>query len=285
MNKREYVKWGGMIVASVLLSVIVVGWIGSPSSATTSQHSTLDRIHETHVIHACYMVWSSAVMKDPNTGELSGHLIDAIEYIAQEVGAEIEYTESTWGTFPLSLESRQCDIVTAGIFSTIPRAYNASFTRPIFFTGINVVTTPEFIATHPGLTSITDFDIPGIRVAVGQGYAEEQYAKQVLTQTKIQSLSTADLTLPMLEVSNGNADIAIVDTFTIQQYLKNHPELVVALDKPFNSTGVSWAVRQDDTQFLQFINTSLEFLITTGKMEEFELKYGATWEHPAIIQE
>ncbi len=72
-------------------------------------------------MHVCYAVWPPAVIKDAKTGNLSGHDIDALEYIAEQIGVEIVYHESTFGNMATAVATGQCDIGTS-LFIKIPRA-------------------------------------------------------------------------------------------------------------------------------------------------------------------
>ena len=83
------------------------------------------------------------------------------------------------------------------------------------------------------------------------------------------------------EVSTGRADAALGDAYATNRYAAEHPEVVDLLAEcPYNLTPAAWAVRHEDIDLLNFVNTAIEFCETTGKLEEFEKKTGAHWLHP-----
>ena len=73
MNQKNYI-----IIAIIIavFALILGGWalIKSPAMNSASQ-DTFDRVLKTNTITICYVTWPPSVIKDPNTGVLSGFLI------------------------------------------------------------------------------------------------------------------------------------------------------------------------------------------------------------------
>lgn len=251
-----------------------------PTTNTATKSMIMERIASEGKIKACYIVYPPFVIKDPNTGELSGESIDEIEYIAKEAGLEIEYTESAWGTFIAALQSKQCDVVTTGLFSRIERAKAVAFTRPIMYLGNSVLIRKN----DTRFRTIDDFDKPGIKIAVMQGEVGYLYAQKNLQNAEIIVLPGADISLAMSQVSAGKADAAFTDEWVVSQYAKEHPETQDFLDvdssASYGMNPVAWAVRQEDADLLNFLNNALTDLEADGKFLEIEEKYGSHWLRP-----
>lgn len=266
------------LLASALVAVVVTAILFSsfPPSAA-AQPAALQKISSAGVLKVCYITYPPFVIREPNTGKLSGEMIDAIEYVAKEAGWKVEYVESTWGTFIAALQAKQCDVTTTGLFSRIERAKTVAFTRPIVYIGNSALVRKG----EKRFATITDFNSRGVKIAVIQGEVGHLYAQKELGNADLIVLLGGDISLALAQVSAGKADAAFTDGWTIEQYAKEHPETVDFLSiNPAASYGinpVSWAVRHEDADLLNFFNTALYDLEAEGKFLEFEKKYDAHW--------
>ena len=234
---------------------------------------TLQKLYKEGVLRVGYVVYPPTIIKDPETGELSGYFIDAVRFIAEVSNVRLEFVETTWATFMDGLQSDQFDLSIGATYRTIPRAMEVAFTKPIIYIGNGAI-----VRNDDGrFTTIEDFDREGIRIAVAQGEASHEYARTHLEKAELIVLSTADLSEPLTEVIAGRADVGLADSWTTFQFARKYPEVGTNLfaDRPYNIMPVGWAVRQNDQEFLNFLNTSIDYLESTGKMREWEKKYNA----------
>ena len=225
----------------------------------------------------CYAVWPPAVIKDPKTGQLSGHDIDALAQIAKEIGAATEYHETTFGNMATAVASGQCDIGTS-LFVAIPRAATIDFTVPVLYSGISGIAKKG----DSRFKTVEDIDKPGIKVAVATGEAGDIYATAHFKNAQIVRIDveSSDLSRFLLEVTSGRADIGIADANSIRLFASSHPEATdVFATNPFNLSPDAYPVRHGDNSFLNFINTSLLYLQTNGTWDQLEKKYDAHWLH------
>ena len=263
--------------AVLVLILLLVG----RKTPLTGGEDTLAKVEKTGKIVACTVVDPPAVIKDAKTGALSGHQIDALNLIAKNINATVVWSESTFGGVAAELQSKRCDIIATDLFELIPRAEVIAFVRPpLFYMGESALV--KNYGPYSNVKNIYDFDKPNITVAVATGDAGDIFVKEHFTQAKITRIDveSSDLTRFAVEVSAGRADVAISDSNTIRLYAAAHPEVAdLFKDKPFALNPVGWAVRQDDTKWLEFINTSLQFLDTQGILSELEKKYDAHWLH------
>ncbi len=279
--EQRTITWGALVLAIIALVVAVMPR-NSPSTATTDD--TLARIQKTGSVDVCVIVSPPQVIKDATTGEYSGYMFDAMKAIVDRIGgADMRVTETTYGTGVADLQSRRCDIVVADYFANIPRAATVAFTTPALFfmgqSGIIRRNDPRFT----NVKDIMDFDRPNITVAVATGDTGDVFVKENFTQAQIRRIDVeaADLTRFALEVSAGRADVAISDVNTIALFAKAHPEVTdLFATRPFGLNPVGWAVRQSDTAWLHFLETSLQFLETQGILKQLEQKYNAHWLQP-----
>lgn len=270
------------IAGIVLLVVVATFVLISPSMGNSHAQSekTMEKIARNGELSVCYIVYPPTVIKDPNSGKLSGEMIDAIEYIAKDAGLNVEYKESAWGTFIAALQSGQCDVAVTGLFSKIERAKSVAFTRPMFYIGNSILVRKG----DTRFASLADFNRSDVKIAVIQGEVGHLYVQKNLPNAEVTVLPGADISLALTQVTNGQADAAFTDGWTIEQYAKEHNDtidfLTVNPSAAYGINPVSWAVRQADVDLLNFLNTAITDLEADGKFIEWEKLYDAHWLRP-----
>jgi len=278
MTNKQYANLAFIIGAvAITLSIVAL----TRSRQIPQGEDTLAKIQKTGEINACTVVDPPAVIKDSKTGELSGQHIDALNLIAQKMSARVVWSETTFGNAAADLQSRRCDVVATDLFANVPRAEAVAFTSPpLFYIGESALVNKN--SPYLDVKDIFDFDRPNITVAVATGESGDIFVKENFTRAKVNRIDveSSDLTRFAVEVSSGRADVAIADSNTVRLYASQHPEVVdLFKDNSFALNPVGWAVRQGDTKWLEFINTSLQFLDTQGVLRQFEKKYNAHWLH------
>jgi polar amino acid transport system substrate-binding protein len=264
-------------VVLFLFLIVATGCQNQKLQPSSSNSSTpLEKLRTEHVIDAGYIIYPPAVIKDPNTGKLSGHFVDAIEAIAKEVNATVRYHEVTWATFVPELQSGKFDVTIAATYVTIPRALVVAYTRPLFYLGSAALVR----ADEKRFSKLEDLNRSDVRIALTQGTAEVQIAEKELKNAKRSVIASPDLNLAFLEVVTGRADATLNDEVMAHEFAKNNSGTKVILDSPpFNMTAVAWPVRQGDQEWVNFLNNALRYLETTGQLQKFEEHYGAGWLH------
>jgi len=282
---KQFLKWTILCTLCLFFGMFFLScdqMSKQPGESVQKSANTLEKVKKTGILNVGYIPYPPTVQKDPNTGKMTGHYIDTIEYIAKEMGVKVEYHEAEWGTFIAGLKSGQFDLSIAATYRTIPRAEEVAFTRPLMYVGNSVIVKKE----ETRFKVIKDLDREDITIAVTQGEQGHEYARINLTKAKLKVLSSADQSLAFTEVSTGRTDAALGDSWACKQFAEHHSEVKDLLaNTPYNLTPVGWAVRYDDLVWLEFLNTSLDALESIGKLQEFEKRYDAHWIHPKLTWE
>jgi len=256
----------------LLFMVLLAGCSKESSKQQAAEADTLSRIRSTKELHVGYFVFEPTVMENPDGGKPSGVFVDMIESIGKSLDAKVVYHKVDLANFAAGLQSKQFDLCIGATFATPQRATAVLFTRPIFYAGYTALTKPN---RAKEFRTWQDTDRKGIRVAVKQGSAIDDFVRENFHNAEIVRLTGPDLTLPLAAVSAGQADVGFMNQLTVFTYHRAHPELVEVLgDNPVASTNFSWSVRPDDVRFLLFLNTALEYLDNTGEVYQYESRYG-----------
>jgi polar amino acid transport system substrate-binding protein len=276
MNKRSLLAFMASlsIVTALLFSVA-----GCGVNALTQRNSSsaLEQIITSGTVKVGYLVFPPAITKDPKTGQLSGHFVATIKDIARLMNWKLEFVETDWAGFPAGLNARRFQLSIVPTFVTVPRSASVYFSNPLFFAGNSAIAR----IGDRRFTTIESIDQPGITVAVTQGEAGAEFASANFKKVRIVQYQGGDQSLAFQSVISRRADVALGDAFVTAKFSQAHSGEVMDLfaDKPYNLTPVSWAVRQGDDTFLNFINNSLQALDTQGRLKEWERQAGANWLH------
>jgi ABC-type amino acid transport substrate-binding protein len=247
---------------------------------TAARAQVLDRIVSEHKVKIGYIASPPSAIKDPNSGDLSGISVDAVRLIFKQINIEPEFVETTWGTFVAGLQSGQFDMSIAGTFATVGRASAVEFTHPVQYLGYSAVVKQG----DTRFKTIADFNNPNITIALLQGGASVEYAKEFFPKAKVTLLATGNTTAPFIEVSAGRADVGIEDAWSAARYSKVHPEVNnLFAASPYNVLPIAWTVKRGNADLLNFMNTSIDWLMINDRLQTIATKYGETGRYIAKL--
>jgi polar amino acid transport system substrate-binding protein len=216
---------------------------------------------------------------------MRGHFVDTLREIVRQLdpSIEIQYQETTWADFTAALNAHLFDVSIAGTFCTVPRAKRVAFTRPLVYLARSAIVRRadgRFSAEKGPL----QFDRSGIRVGVVDGEGSNEFVKANFKNlATLVVFSGADLSQCLAAVSAGQVDVGMSDAMETEKYARNHQEVVdLFADHPYDVTPVSWAVRQDDQVWKNFLDSAITTLESQGKLAAFEHQYEYRWLHPII---
>ena len=255
-----------ILLAALLLVVFSSVGCSTPPAATTRPPDTVERIVNSGTIRVGYLVFAPAVVRDDRTGDLTGIFPEMVGTIADALGVNVEWVETSLSNFAAGLISEQFDFSVGPTFVTIPRAAAVSFTAPVAYVG-----NAGIVATDSSLRPerIDDLNVPGVRVAVLQGQALEEYASRHLPSVDLLVLSGGNLSAPLAAVSAGQADVGLMNAVTVSQYVSEHPEVrPILMDRQVEILPLAWATRRNDEGLRTFLDASILYLQATGRVAE-----------------
>lgn len=266
MLPKHFIAW-------VAGAALVLGILGA-GAGSNAQARTLDQIVASKKMRIGIIPVEEMVVRDPNTGKLSGIWIDGIRRLFSTMNIEPEFIETKWGTFAGALQADQFDVFISG-FMTPQRALALEYTRPVVFLGHSASALKK---NADKFKTIEDLNSPDVIVATALGGSGHQFAKQFLPKATIKPLDTGDLTASGMEVLAGRATVAIDNAFSVGHFVKMHDDQMVDLfkDKPFNVLPVAWTIAPGNPRLLTFLNNMLDYMDTNGIWQSAAAQYKDT---------
>jgi polar amino acid transport system substrate-binding protein len=253
------------------LGAVGVAALMTRSAAAQGTGGIMDRIISEKKFKIGYIPSPPSVIKDPASGELKGFAIDAVRFICKTLSVEPVFVETTWANFVSGLNSNQFDLSIAGTFATILRAGAVQFTKPIWYLGYSAVGKKG----ETRFAKPADLNKEGIRIALIQGGASVEYAKENWPKAEHVLLSTGNLTAPFVEVAAGRVDVGVEDAWQARRFAAAQPGVTDLFgSEPYNVLPINWAVKRGNQDVVEFMNVAIDFLMTTGRWEKMAEPYG-----------
>lgn len=268
MNRQRFTQLFGALMVVMALWSISCSKQPQGSRATESAMTT---INKSKVIVAGWAPYAPYCSVNLQTKRPQGFYIDLFEAMAKEAGLEVKWVETTWSTMIVDLRVGNFQVMAAPVFRTIPRSMAVAFTRPIDYFGLSAVVRAE----DNRFKMVEDFNREGVTIVGTQGEVGHEFAERHLPKAKLIGYKGGDIAKALVDVIDGKADVGICDSWTVRLFVKEHAGKVKDLfsGKPFNPVGAGWYVSPRDAEFLQFLNTSIDWLESSGTIERIARKY------------
>lgn len=252
---------------AVMLLAACAALVAVPASAQQLQSRLFDITKSKKLPVCIYPLYYAISFRDTKTNTLSGLDIDMARELGKELGAEVEFVESGFGTFIADLQANKCAIGMFALGVTTKRAQAVEFSKPYLNASIYGV------ARKGGkVKSWTDIDKPGVKVAVMLGSYIETYMKGYLkkaTLVSIQPPATRES-----ELAANRVDAILVDYPTVLRVKQEFDwALSVAPAQKLAPTPVAYAVPQGDQIWLNFVNQFIDIAKMDGRLSAIAQKY------------
>ena len=267
MQNSNWSKTIGTIVLIIVVSFLTVKFTGTSSSV--AQNSVYDRVVKSGVIRACYVVYPPALIKDPNTGEMSGVFVEALEKSAENMGLKVEWNaEVGWGEMIESLNSNRCDIIGSPSWTNSARGKSAEFSVPLYYSAINAYVRADDTRFD---SDIRIANSPNYKLATLDGETSQIIAsRQFPNAQTVQLPQATDVSQMLLNVITKKADMAFLEPTIANAFIKNNPGKVknISTIKPVVVYGNVMMIKKGEFTFKTTIDNALNELLSNGFVDD-----------------
>lgn len=262
-----------MLVVSAAAGALAARHYGSPAPA--SVETAYARVMRTGTLRCAYTPYSVGLMKDPNTGQLSGIYYDVVTQLADNLGLKVVWGEEVgWGSQIEGLNDKRYDLICSPVSLNAGRARAADFSIPLFYS-------PVHIWARKGDTKITSdlkaLDNDGIRVSTLDGEQTTTFAKEFFPHAQRISLpQTAPFSDLLLQVTTGKADFVMSEPTTVHEFMKNNPDSlrqVTPDDQPLLVVPNIILLPRGEYEFKEMIDNGLREMFNARAIDRIIDKY------------
>lgn len=279
MDKGKYLVVAFLGLFAGFLGAMAASYFIHPSLSSHDdtrpiKESTYDRVMRTQTIRCGYAAWAPLLIKDPNTGQMSGISHDYVEAMGAALKLKIDWAEEVgWGDFPAALESGRIDIFCAGAWPNSSRARQVDFVTPILYQPMYAYVRADDMRFDNHLVGIND---PSVIISVMDGEAASAIAAQDFPQAKtLQIAQLSDGAENFVNVITKKADVSITDPATFAEYNAKNPGKLrrVIAKTPLRVFGDTLAIAHGQDTFRRMLNISTEEMLSSGQIEKITEKY------------
>ena len=205
-----------MRLSPLITWAAITGALLPLASAQPASTDRLERIKASQTVQVC--IWPDyygITYRNPKTQQLTGIDIDMAQALGKDLGAKVEFVDSSFAKLVDDLTQDRCDVAMFAIGITPARQEKLRFTQPHLASDIYAITSK----TSRRIKSWEDIDKAGTVVAVAKGTLHEPVMKDKLKQAQLLTLDTPFAREQ--EVQSGRADVFMTDYPYSQRFLTN----------------------------------------------------------------
>src|SRR5699024_1978726 len=142
-----------------------------------------------------------------DAGEIVGIDIEIVDAIAEEMGFEVEYKNIGWDPLFPAVNNGEVDFAVSSITITEEREKEFDFTDPYYIAN-QLILVPK-----------------DSKVSAQMSTTGHIVVQELLGETSPNIVATESMPLAISEMLNGNAEASVGDNSTVNEYLKNNPDV------------------------------------------------------------
>jgi len=248
-------------------------WLAAAALAvSTLAHAgpVADRVKAAQAVRVC--IWPDyygITFRNPKTQALAGIDIDLSAEFAKDLGAKLQYIDSSFATLVDDLKSDRCDVAMFAVGMLPARMEQLKFSRPYLQSDIYAITTKS----NRAVRQWADIDQPGVVVAVQAGTFMEPVMQQQLKQAKMVSIKPPATRERELEA--GRVDVFMTDYPYSRRLLDNADwATLIAPPSRFHVLPYAYAVKPGDEAWLQAVDAFVQRAQKDGRLDAAARRHG-----------
>lgn len=260
-----------------LLLAALVSWGVCRSVATqpvVARESAFERVMRTNILRCAYIVYPPETIKDPNTGKLTGTIVETTEEVARQLGLQLEWTAEVGFQDKFEgLKTGRYDALCSGLREDPPFAKAALFSAPMMYGTTYAFVRAGDTRFDGTLDVVND---PNIKIAQLDGEAAQVIATENFPKASGLFLPPmSDISQVLESVAIRKADIAFLQSAPGQGFMKSNPgRLKMLRHKPvriWSQPLMTFAHGEQDLKYI--VDATLRTLHENGFVERTLRKY------------
>ncbi|MGB4101603.1 MAG: ABC transporter substrate-binding protein [Alphaproteobacteria bacterium] len=271
-----------LVLQSLLLVVIAAGvggyvgsaWRDHSRETTAVKASAYERVMATRTLRCGYITYPPILVKDPNSGQMSGFIYDLMLEIGQRLDVKINWAEEVgWANNVQGLLQGRYDAICAGYWRNAKEGQYLDYTVPFFYSALGAFVRADDHRFDGDINLLND---PGVTLITTDGALAEVAARHDFPRMKIRALpNLADISQLMTELVTGKADVVFIELMNAGQYNKANPGQLRQLnpDRPLRFYQNTLALPPHEPQLKAMLDSVLYEMRDSGVVEKLLLKY------------
>jgi len=202
-------------------------------------------------------------------GKPTGFDVESLQWIAKEMGFEVEIQPTAWDGIIPALLAKKIDMVYSGMTASAER------TKVVDFSDVYWEIDQAIAVKNDSKTNMVDVLNGKVTIGTQRGctaasWLEDNLVKRnILKKDKLRLYDNFPIAAKDLEI--GRIDAAMMDDMIVLNVIKGKPLKIIGTIKTGEEYAV--AIRKEDKELKETINEGLKRLMVSPKWEELKQKY------------
>jgi len=244
------------------ITLLMLGACLASPTLAQSPASRVERVAAAQALKVC--IWPEyygITWRNPKTGQLAGIDIDLAAELGRDLGARVEFVETSFARLIEDLNQERCDVAMFAIGITPARKEKIAFSQPYLASDIYGITT----RSNARVKDWADIDRDGTVVAVARGTLHEPVMRDKLKHARLVVLDTPQAREQ--EVQSGRADVFMTDFPFSRRMLDNAAwARLVAPAAVYHLTPYAYAVKPGDEKWLARVDRFVGDIKRDGRL-------------------
>lgn len=201
---------------------------------------------------------------EDGTPALAGFDMALAQYIADDLGLELEVVTVDFDGVLSELQTKSVDLGMAGLSPDPKREGIMDFSDLYYIGGQSLVTVKDNADTYNSFEAINKPE-----VSVGAQIGSIQMDLATANSPDADIVALPKVTDIIAELLAGKMDAAYIETDVALSYQKNYPELEIVMEVPYEQEGSAIGVCKGNASLLAAVNGSIAKALEDGSMEQF----------------
>lgn len=188
--------------------------------------------------------------------------VEIAQAIADELGCKLEIIDMDFGSIIPAIENGKADIAVAAMSVTEEKLELVDFSEPY-------ATASQLIIVKEGSQISSVSDLGGKRIGVQIYTTGEVYANDIEDATIERFNKGSDAVDALIA---GDIDAVVIDGEPAKVFVEENAGLVI-IDEPLTEEEYAIGVAKDNPRLLKNVNSAIESLKQSGKLERITEKY------------
>ena len=240
-----------------------------------AQETVFTRVMQEKTINCGYIIVPPYIVKDVNTGKMSGINYDMVEAVGKHLGLKINWkSEVGVGDVAAALASNKIDMMCQTMWPSAARYTGMTFAnRPQFYSAIYATVRADDNRFDSDLSKANNKTIKAVGI---EGDFSSDIIKEKLPEAQTISLaSSAGLADYFMQLTTKKADILFMDKGSVADFCKSNPGLIKLVPGlgPVRIVSEHLVVKPGEYQLRDVIDMATLQLVNDGTFEALVQKY------------
>lgn len=265
-----------VIVLAIATGFLSASLVRRDVSATPAMitEAAFDRIMKKRELRCGYIAYAPSLIRDPQTGALSGIVHDVVEMAATRLGLKVVWAEETaWGQHLEGLSTGRYDMLCTASFALPSDAARAETIGPLYYSAIGVWVRANDSRFANNLAAI---NAPGTTISAIDGTIPAIIAQEQFPKAKLSSHpQLTEYSVNMLDVAQGKADVTFVENYYGLDYLAHNPGTLknIAAQKPLRVFHDMLLVNKGEFKLQSMFQNVIAEMLNNGELDTIIDRY------------